>query len=127
MSSSISKKNIGRLPLGKILRPSSICKKIEVIFHFQKIKIVFHCPKKSGCLPIFLKDWGCLPFSKILRSSSISKISKIFQFGSYSTPVWLLGQVLQIPNYFTTSPDGRPAGWPGAGGNKIKANSAQLS
>jgi hypothetical protein len=34
------------------LRSSSIKKKIEVVFHFQK-------------------DWGHLPFSKILRSSSI--------------------------------------------------------
>ena len=30
-------------------------------------------------------------------------------------------------SYFTTIPGGRPAGRAGAGGNKIKANSAQLN
>jgi hypothetical protein len=84
-------KDWGRLPLGKILRSSSICKNIEDIFRF-------------------------LPFSKRLRSSTISKkMWVVFHFRSYSTPVWLIGQVLRISSYFTTSPDGwvaaRPAGW----------------
>jgi hypothetical protein len=43
------------------------------------------------------------------------------QIGSYYIPVRLLGQVLLISSYFTTSP-GRPAGRAGAGYIKIKAN-----
>jgi hypothetical protein len=50
------------------------------------------------------------------------KIKIVFQFGSYSTPVWLLGQGLLISNYFTPS---RP-GWQMLDIAKLKLNSASL-
>jgi hypothetical protein len=53
------------------------------------------------------------------------KIEVVSQIGSYYIPVRLLGQVLLISSYFTTSP-GRPGGRPAcradAGYIKIKAN-----
>ena len=112
---------------------SSICPNIEVVFHFLKIELVFNFPKIEVVFH-FQKDWGRLPFSNKLRSSSISKkIEVIFRFESYFTPVWLLGQVLLISSYFTTSPGGRPGGRAAgrAAGRmldiaKLKLNSASL-
>jgi hypothetical protein len=61
---------------------------------------------------------GHLPFR-------LSSIEVIFKIMFSSTRVDL--QMLESFAHFTTSLDGRPGGRPGAGGNKIKTYSAQLS
>ena len=82
-----------------MLRSSSICYKIEVVFHFIKIEVVFHYPKNEVVFH----------FIKIEVVFHIQNIEVVSQIGSYYIPVRLLGQVLLISSYFTTSP-GRPGG-----------------
>jgi hypothetical protein len=72
------------------MRSSSICYKIEVVFHFIKNDVVF-------------------PFQKI---------EVISQIGSYYIAIRLLGQVLLISSYFTTSP--------GAGGRVLDKSKLRL-
>ena len=91
-----------------MLRSSSICYKIEVIFHFIKMEVVLHYPKNEDVLHL-LQNWGRLPFYKNWGRLPFPKIEVVSQIGSYYIPVRLLGQVLLISSYFTTSP-GRPAG-----------------
>ena len=104
--------------------------KIEPLTNLKAIVLGLPFVQKLSSFSLFqIKTFGRLHFSQKLRSSSISQKNEVvFHLGSYFTPVWPLSQALFISSFFTTSPDGRPAGRvagrAGAGGNKIKAISA---
>jgi hypothetical protein len=94
-----------------MLRLSSICYKIEVVFHFIKIEVVFHYPIMRSS-SIYYKIEVVFHFIKIEVVFHFIKIGVVFHFINFkssSVPVRVLGQVLLISSYFTSSP-GRPGG-----------------